>query len=144
MGYKKESYCQHTGCVCERCTVVFDDKSRLVIIDTGGSAAYICSPCIKEIFMMLETKCNFPGSNNWTMSKNDLYGWLDPAGRRNGPSPDNLRVAMSNYDEEFRRMMKDFREYNGGYTDRNKFAVDFSKHMKDMLKVIEEYLKKTE
>jgi len=78
------------------------------------------------------------------MSKLDLTGWLDPAGRKNGPSPDNLRAAMSNYDEEFRRMMKEFRGYNGGYTDRNKFAVDLSKHMKDMLKVIEEYLKKTE
>lgn len=80
----------------------------------------------------------------WSMSRIDHMAWMDPAKRRNTLGPDNLRVALGNYEDEFREMAKDYLDFKAGYTDRGKFLVDIRKHFKAMLNVVYEYLKKTE
>jgi hypothetical protein len=99
--------------------------------------------CVRSILGFLEAKVNYHKAA-WTMSKQDLTGWIDPAGRKTTPGPDHLRVAVSNYEEEIRERFKKFSAYTDGYTDRDKFVLDMKKSIRGLINVVLEYLKKTE
>lgn len=142
MAYQAEHYVQNMGTVCERCKLIRDNKSRLIIIEASGGHAYLCSNCIEEILKLLRVRDTYH-KPEWTMSKQDFMGWIDPAWRTTGPGPDNLRNTLGDYDEEFRKMGKDFLELKNGYTDRNKFFWDLKAHLKKVYSVVEQYLNKT-
>lgn len=135
-------YIQGHGTVCERCGLVKDSPTRLCILDAGSAAIYLCSVCTEDINKLQKVRITHP-STQWKMSRIDLLGWVDPAWRRNGPDPNDLREKMSDYDEKFRVLGKDFLALTNGYTDRGKFWKDHRQTWKDFMNVIDAYLKKT-
>lgn len=132
-------YTEHTNRYCDSCGA-YDSKVRIVNLDAGRGGVNICGFCLRGIATLTFTRILYSRSQNWSMREVEMLGWADPAGRSTIPTPENLRNVIYSMDEKIKKQCKGLQRYD---VDRDRFAMELRKSLKEIFFNIEEYLKKT-
>lgn len=129
---------ENTSHYCEMCGNSDSNGRRVVKLKHGAYAMYMCAGCVKVIVDWLEVKILFP-KPDWTMSRQDLAGWIDPQGKKEKPHIDDLRNEMSEWDKDMIESGKSLMKME---ITRNDYYLEMRKKVKRFLQMVGEYLEK--